>query len=85
MEHDHRAYLNAANISATSLKDAVIFLSELAEYIQAPSISLPDQAENGREVVGKHNKTEPTAVNQPRGLEDLVILLSDDSSAALSV
>ena len=63
----------------------MIFLPELAKHIQAPGTSLPDQAENGREVVGKHDKTEPTAVNQPRGLEDLFVLLSDDSIAVLCV
>ena len=63
----------------------MILLPELAEYIQAPSIPLPDQAEDGREVVGKDDETEPTAVDQPRGLEDLIVLLSNDSGAALLV
>jgi len=61
----------------------MVFLPELAEYIQAPSAPLSDQAENGREVVGENDETEPTAINQPRGLEDLIVLLSDDSSPAL--
>ena len=62
----------------------MILLPELAEHVQAPGIPLPDQAKNGREVVGKDNHTEPTAVNRPCGLEDLIVLLGDDSSAAFA-
>jgi hypothetical protein len=53
----------------------VIEFPELAEGVQAPSITFPDQAKNGREVVGENDETEPTAVNQPSGLEDLFFLL----------
>jgi hypothetical protein len=59
----------------------VIDAPELAEGVQAPSITFPDQAKNGREVVGENDETEPTAVNQPSGLEDLFFLLDDDVSA----
>jgi len=37
------------------------------------------------EVVGENYKTEPTTVDQPRGLEDLIVLLSDDSGPASCV
>jgi len=63
----------------------MIFLPELAEYVQTPSTPLPDQTENGRKVVGKDDETKPTAINGPCGLEDLIVLLSDDSSTALRV
>ena len=33
MEHDRHAYLNAANVSATPFKDAMILLLELGEWI----------------------------------------------------
>ena len=52
----------------------MVLLSELAEDIQAPGIPLPDQTEDGREIVGENDETEPAAVDQSRGLEDLVIL-----------
>ena len=83
IDRDHDAYLDAADVSATLFEDATALLPKLAEYIQAPSVSLSNQAENGREVVGETDETEPTAVNQPRSLEDLTHLLSDDSSPAL--
>ena len=46
--HDHRTYLNATHISPTSFKDAMIFFPKLAGWVQAPGVSLPRQAENGR-------------------------------------
>lgn len=76
--YDRHKYLNAANVPATSFKDAMILLPKLAKHVQAPGIPLPDQAKNGREVVGKDNHTEPAAVNRPCGLEDLIVLLGDD-------
>ena len=85
MEHDCYTYFNAANVSATSFKDTMIFLPELAEYIQAPSVPLPDQAKNGGEVVGENDEAEPAAVDQPCGLEDLIILFSDDPGTTLCV
>ena len=63
----------------------MILLPELAEYIQAPSIPLPDQAEDGREVVGKDDETEPTAVDQSGSLEDLLFLLNNDLSTVWRV
>jgi hypothetical protein len=59
----------------------VIEFPELAEGVQAPSITFPDQAKNGREVVGENDETEPTAVNQPSGLENLFFLLDDVGTA----
>ena len=55
----------------------MVFLPELAEYVQAPGISLSDQAKDGREIVRKDNETEPTAVDRPRSLEDLIVLLNN--------
>lgn len=63
----------------------MIFLSELAENIQTPGIPLPDQAKNGREIVGENNETKPAAVNRSRGLEDLFFLLNDGFSAVWCV
>ena len=63
----------------------MVFLPELAEHIQAPTVPLSDQAENGREVVGENDETEPTTVDRPRGLEDLIVLLSDDPSPVVFV
>ena len=37
------------------------------------------------EVVRKNDETEPTTVNQPRDLKDLIVLLGDDSSSASCV
>ena len=39
---------------------------------------MPDQTEDGREIVGENDKTEPTTVDQSGGLEDLLFLLDDD-------
>ena len=55
----------------------MIEFPELAEGVQAPSITFPDQAKNGREVVGENDETEPAAVDQPSDLEDLFFLLDD--------
>lgn len=52
----------------------MVLLSELAEHVQAPGIPLPDQAEDGREIIGENDETEPAAVDQSRGLEDLIVL-----------
>ena len=76
--HDDQTYLNAANISTTSFKNAVVFAPELGERIQAPGITLPDQTKNRREIVGEDDETEPTAVDQSGSLEDLFFLLDDD-------
>ena len=62
----------------------MVLLPELAEHVQAPGTPLPDQAENGREVVGENDHTEPTAVDQSRSLEDLVILGGNFGGAVLS-
>ena len=59
----------------------MIFFPKLGERIQAPSVALPNQAKNGREIIGENDKTEPAAVNQPCGLEDLLFLLNDDLGA----
>ena len=83
--HDHQAHLNAANVPATSFKDAVIFAPELGEWIQAPGVALPDQTKNGREVVGEDDETEPTAVDQSGSLEDLLFLLDNDLSTVWRV
>jgi len=83
--HDNQTYLNAANVSATSFKDTVVFLPEFGEWIQAPGITLPDQTKNGREIVGEDDETEPTAVDQSGSLEDLLFLLNDDLGTVLPV
>ena len=59
----------------------MIEFPELAEWVQAPSITFPDQAKNGREVVRENDETEPAAVDQPSGLEDLLFLFDDEVSA----
>ena len=56
------------------------FAPELGQWIQAPGVALPDQTKHGREIVGENNGTEPTTVDQPGGLEDLLFLLDDDFS-----
>jgi len=83
--HEHHAYLDAANVPAASFKDTVVLLPELGKRIQAPGIALPDQTENGREVVGENDETEPTAVDQSGGLEYLLFLLNDDLGAVCGV
>ena len=85
MHHIRHTYLDAANVAPTSFKDAVIFFPELGEWVQAPGIALPDQTENGREIVGENDETEPTAVDQPGGLEDFLLLLNDDFSTVWGV
>jgi hypothetical protein len=75
------SYLDAANISTTSLKDGVIFPPKLAEWIQAPAVALPDQAKNGRKIVRKHDETKPTAVDRSCNLEDFLFLVRDDLGA----
>jgi hypothetical protein len=56
-------YLDATNVSTTSLKDGVIFFPKLAEGIQTPAVALPDQTENGGEIVGENDETKPTTVD----------------------
>ena len=85
MYHNHRAYLNATNVSTTSFEDAMVLSPELAERIQAPGVALPDQPENGRKIIGEDNETEPATVNRPGGLEDLFFLLDDDLGTVLRV
>ena len=63
----------------------MILLPELAEWIQAPVVSLPDQTEDGREIVGENDKTEPAAIDQSGGLEDFLFLLNDNLGAVWSV
>ena len=80
MYHNHDTYLDAANVSTTSLKDAMSLGPELREYIQAPGIALPDQPKNRREIVGEDDETEPAAVDRPGCLEDFFFLLKDNLS-----
>jgi len=63
----------------------MILIPELAEDIQAPGVSLPDQAENGREIVGENDETKPATVDQSGGLEDFLFLLNDDFSSVWCV
>ena len=63
----------------------MVLLSELAEDIQAPGVPLPDQTEDGREIVGENDETEPAAVDQPCSLEDFIILLCNDTATACFV
>jgi len=53
----------------------MIPVPELAEYIQAPGVPLPDQTKDGREIVGENDETEPTAVDQSCRLEYFIVLL----------
>ena len=62
----------------------MILLPKLTEWVQAPVIALPDQAENCREVVGEDDRTEPTAVDQPCGLEDFILLVGEGLGAAFT-
>lgn len=63
----------------------MVFLPKLAEYVQAPGISLPNEAENGREIIGEDYETEPTTVDRPCGLENLLVLPNDDTSTVWRV
>ena len=56
----------------------MIFFPKLAERIQAPTVALPDQAKNGREIVGENDETKPTAVDRSCDLEDFFFLIHDD-------
>ena len=85
MYHNNHAYLNATNVSTTSFENAMVLSPELAEWIQAPGVALPDQPENGRKIIGEDNETEPATVNRPGGLEDLFFLLDDDLGTVLRV
>ena len=78
MHHNYHTYLDAANVSTTSLKDVMSLGPELREWIQAPGIALPDQPKNRREIVGEDDETEPAAVDRPGCLEDLFFLLKDN-------
>ena len=56
--------------------------SKVPRFSCLNSLNTPKpQAENDQ-VVGEDDETKTTAVNQPHGLEDPIVLLSDDSSAA---
>ena len=63
----------------------MILLPKLTEWVQAPAVALPDQAKNCREVVGEDDETEPTAVDQPCGLEDFIVLVGDGLGAAFLI
>ena len=53
----------------------MVCVADLLERIQAPTVALPDQTEDGGDIVRKHRGTEPRTINQARGLEDVLILL----------
>ena len=55
----------------------MIEIADLLEGIQAPAASLPDEAEDGGDVVGEDRGTEPATVNQTRSLEDLFVLAGE--------
>ena len=63
----------------------MIFPPKLAEWVQVPAVALPNQAKNGREIVGENDETEPAAVDQPCSLEYFIILLGNDTATACFV
>lgn len=85
MTHGYHTYLDATNVSATSLEDGVIFLPKVAEYIQAPAVSLPDQTKDGREIIRENNEAKPAAVDRSRDLEDFFVLVPNKLGAVLPV
>ncbi len=46
-----------------------------SERIQTPRVALPHEPQDRAEVVAEHATTEPRAVDQPRGLEDVLFLV----------
>jgi hypothetical protein len=63
----------------------MIFLPKLAKWVQTPTVSLPDQAKDGREVVRENDETKPAAVDGSCDLEDFFFLLDDNVAAVWSV
>ena len=62
-------------VTCTTFEKRVVCVADLLERIQAPTVALPDQTEDGSDIVRKHRGTEPRTINQARGLEDVLILL----------
>lgn len=69
--------LHPATVESTSISRS-ISLQENYTYpkrIQAPAVPVADQAQNRAEVVREDDAREPPAVDEARGLEDLLVLL----------
>ena len=66
--------LDTNSISLSPAHELMLERSDLLERIQAPAAPLPHQPEDRSQVVAEHDGREPPAVDQPRDLEDVLVL-----------
>ena len=69
-----KSHLDAASVAPPALEERAVQVADLLERIERPAAPMPHQAQDRGEVVGHDDAREPAAVDEARGLEDVLLL-----------
>ena len=67
-------HLDAASVPPPALKQRMIGVPHLLERVERPAAPLAHQSQDRAEVVRHDDPREPPAVDEPRDLEDVLVL-----------